>query len=147
MIDYLLTLGAWNWLVAAVLLLALEMVVPGVHFIWFGLAAALTGLLAFATGIAWPWQVVAFVVLAGLTVLGVRKLARAEAHVTDEPQLNVRGAQYIGRTVQIEVPIENGRGKVRVGDTLWQAAGPDMARGAHARVTGCEGTVLTVEAL
>ena len=146
MIDYFWSLGAWSWLVAAILLLALEMVVPGVHFVWFGLAAGLTAIVSYATGMPWPWQLVAFVVMSGVTVLIVRKFARYGASTTDEPALNERGVQYVGRTVLIEVPIEGGRGKVRVGDTLWQASGPNLPKGAHARVTGCDGTVLKVEA-
>jgi membrane protein implicated in regulation of membrane protease activity len=59
--------------------------------------------------------------------------------------LNVRGAYYIGRVVVVEDPIVNGRGRVRVGDTLWSAAGPDMAAGARAKVTRVDGTVLVVE--
>ena len=49
-------LGAWNWLMLAAVLLALEMVIPGVHFLWFGLAAAVIGIVALAIGIAWPWH-------------------------------------------------------------------------------------------
>ena len=43
--------------------------------------------------------------------------------------------------------IENGQGRVRVGDSEWNARGPDAAVGVHVRVTGAEGTVLLVEAL
>ena len=62
--------GVWNWLILAVLLFILETVVPGVHFLWFGIAAVIVGGLAMATGIAWPWQIIAFVVISVLTVFG-----------------------------------------------------------------------------
>ena len=52
--------GAWNWLILAVLLFILEAVVPGVHFLWFGIAAVIVGALAMATGMAWPFQIIAF---------------------------------------------------------------------------------------
>ena len=45
----------------------------------------------------------------------------------------------------VEEPIENGRGRVRLGDTLWAAQGPDLAAGAKARVTKLDGTVVIVE--
>jgi hypothetical protein len=35
---------------------------------------------------------------------------------------------------------------VRVGDTLWNAEGPDLPKGARAKVTGTNGTVLIVAA-
>ena len=60
------SLGAWNWLILAVVLLSLETVIPGVHFLWFGLAAAFIGFVALAIGMAWPWQVLAFVLVLSL---------------------------------------------------------------------------------
>lgn len=145
MMNILLGLGPWAWFAIGVLLVVLETVVPGVHFLWFGLAAMAVCGLTLLTGMAWAVQLVTFVALSLLMVFLVRRFAHVEAARTDEPDLNVRGAQYIGRTVKVEVPIESGRGKVRVGDTLWQASGPDLPMGAQARVTGCDGTVLRVE--
>src|SRR5262249_30758326 len=55
--------GPWNWLFLAILLFTLETLVPGVHFLWFGIAAVIVGGLALASGIAWPWQVLAFAIL------------------------------------------------------------------------------------
>ena len=45
----------------------------------------------------------------------------------------------------VEQAIQNGRGKVRVGDTVWQAEGPDVPAGASVKVTAAKGTVLVVE--
>ena len=42
-------------------------------------------------------------------------------------------------------PIENGFGKVRVGDSLWRDTGGDAAAGTRVRVTGVDGVVLVVE--
>jgi membrane protein implicated in regulation of membrane protease activity len=127
--NFFAGLGPWNWFILAVILFALETVIPGVHFLWFGVAAVLVGLLALATDIAWQWQLIAFAIIAVATVFLVRRYARPDATLSDLPDLNVRGAQYIGRTVTVEEPIRSGRGKVRVGDTVWQAEGPDSAAG------------------
>lgn len=136
--------GMWNWLILAVLLFILETVVPGVHFLWFGVAAVVVGGLAMATGIPWPWQIIAFVVISVLTVFGVRRYVRSDV-TSDQPDLNIRGQQYIGRMVVVEQAIQNGRGKVRVGDTLWQAEGTDAPAGARVKVTATNGNVLVVE--
>lgn len=145
MIETLFSYGPWAWFGLGVALFVLETLLPGVHFLWFGLAAMLVCGLTLLTGMTFAVQLVVFVALAMLMVFLVRRFAHVEGARTDEPDLNVRGAQYIGRTVKVEVPIESGRGKVRVGDSLWQASGPDIPAGAHARVTGCDGTVLRVE--
>lgn len=138
------TLGPWNWLILAAILFTLETIVPGVHFLWFGLAAVIVGALAFMTGFAMPWQLVAFALISVATVFWVRRYATPESAKSDLPDLNVRGAQYIGRTVIVEDDIRNGRGKVRVGDTIWGAQGEDAPKGAKVEVTGVNGTVLVV---
>jgi inner membrane protein len=152
MTDLIANLGYWNWMFAGLILMSLETLVPGVHFLWFGISAVLVGLVAFlaaALGLgeafSLPWQLVLFAVISVLTVFWVRGLSRTEQAETDEPALNVRGAQYIGRVVVVEDAISGGRGKVRVGDTLWPAQGTDAAKGARVKITGTNGTVFVVE--
>jgi membrane protein implicated in regulation of membrane protease activity len=139
-------LGAWNWLILAVVLLGLEAVVPGVHFIWFGAAALVVGLAGLTLDIAWPWQVIAFAVLSVASAFVARRFARSDTLPSDAPGLNARGQQYVGRLVTVEEAIRGGRGKVRVGDTVWQAEGEDLPTGTRVRVTGARDTVLLVAA-
>ena len=143
--DFLYNLGAWNWFIAAVVLIVLELIVPGVHFLWFGLAAIIVGGVALVSGIAWQWQVIIFAVLAVAMVFLVRRYANSAGMRSDTPDLNVRGAQYIGRIVVVSDAIRQGRGKVRVGDTVWHAEGEDAAVGARVKVVGVDGTAMVVE--
>jgi inner membrane protein len=141
----LYSLGPWNWLILAVVLLTLESLIPGVHFLWFGIAAAVIGVLALVTGFAWPVQVLAFVLLSVLVVFWVRRYVRPDMTISDLPDLNVRGQQYVGRSLVVEQAIQNGRGKVRVGDGVWAVEGPDAPAGARVTVIGARGPVLVVE--
>ena len=143
--QVLYTLGPWNWFILAVVLFILETMIPGVPFLWFGLAAVVVGFLALVIGVAWPWQVLAFGLISVLAVFWVRKYARPDMAISDLPDLNVRGQQYIGRSLVVEQAIQNGRGKVRVGDSTWVVEGPDAPAGARVTVTGAKGTVLVVE--
>ena len=143
--ELLYGLGPWNWFILAVVLLTLETVIPGVHFLWFGIAAVIIGFLGVTTGVVWPWQVLAFALLSVATVFWVRKYARPDMAISDQPDLNVRGQQYIGRSLVVEQAIQNGRGKVRLGDSLWAVEGPDAPAGSRVTVTGAKGTVLVVE--
>jgi len=52
-----------NWFIVAVALFVLETIVPGVHFIWFGLAAAIVGILGLVIDFAWEWQLINFAIL------------------------------------------------------------------------------------
>jgi len=145
LVAYFYGFGAWNWLILAVLLFIQEAVVPGVHFLWFGIAAVIVGALAMASGMAWPFQIVAFAVISVLTVFWVRRYVRPDVATSDLPDLNIRGQQYIGRSLVVEQAIQNGRGKVRADDTLWLAEGPDVPAGARVTVTSTKGNVLVVE--
>jgi inner membrane protein len=146
LLAFFIGFGVWNWFILAVLLFVLEFLVPGVHFLWFGVAAVVVGLLALATGLTWPYQVIAFGIIAVLTVFAVRRYVRPDVSKSDLPDLNERALQYVGRSLVVEEAIENGRGKVRVGDSVWQAEGPDVPAGSRVKVTGARGTVLVVAA-
>lgn len=63
---------------------------------------------------------------------------------TDQPELNRPSAQLVGRLAVVEDAIVHGRGKVRIGDMIWTAEGPDMPAGSQVRVTAAEGSVLRV---
>lgn len=155
LIDFMSGLGGWNWVIFALLLLSLETVIPGVHFLWFGLAAFLIGVLAlvvgasgpeYAAAFGWQMQLIAFALVSMVTVFMVRRFASGnDLEAKDAPSLNVRASQYVGRSTVVLEAIEGGRGKVKIGDSLWQAEGPDAPAGAKVKVTGVNGTVLVVE--
>ncbi len=139
-------LGAWNWLILAALLLVLELAAPGVFLVWFGLAAAAVGAVALLTDIAWQWQAVQFALLSLAVVALARKFFPAGAEAPGErPLLHRRAHQHIGKTYVMAEPLENGRGKIRIGDTLWRVQGPDAAKGARVTVTDADGVTLIVE--
>lgn len=139
------SLGAWNWLIAAGLLFILEVFAPGVFLMWFGVAAAVVGMIALAFDIPLLAQALIFAVAAIASVLIGRGLFPYTEQVSDQSSLNLRGQQYVGKTFVLEQPILEGRGKLKVGDTLWSAEGPDLAAGARVKVTAVKGTVLVVE--
>ncbi len=145
--NLFLSLGPWNWLVLAVVLFGLETLIPGVYLVWFGLAAAFVGGLALWIDITWQWQLILFGGIALASVFAVRQFFASYSGSSDQPDLNVRGKYYMGRIVTVEDAIVNGRGRVRVGDTLWAAEGPDMEPGTRAKVVGINGTVLVIEEL
>lgn len=149
LIDFLASLGPWNWVFLGLLLGALEALIPGVHFLWFGLSALVVGGATMAGQelgfeVSWPLQLVMFAVVSFISVYAVRTYARPDQK-SDLPNLNVRGAQMVGRTAVVVTPLAGGRGKVRLGDSHWVAEGPDLPEGTEVRITGVNDTVLVVE--
>lgn len=143
--SFLAELGPWAWFVAGLALFALETIIPGLHFIWYGVAALLVGFLSVATGIDWQLQLVAFGLISVLTVLLVRRYSATAGTEGEAEALHSRSQEYVGRVVMVEDAIVAGRGKVRVGDSVWIAEGNDMPKGTRARVVSSRGTVLVVE--
>lgn len=143
-------LGPWNWMVLGLLLLVLELLSPGIFLIWIGIAALLTGALTLTLwGVGfWTWHVQAlvFLLLAVVAVLTGRRITISRAEESDQPLLNRRADQLVGRLATLKEPITNGYGRVQIGDTVWRAAGPDLPAGSRVRVIRANDTELVVDA-
>ena len=135
----------WGWLVFAALLGVAEVMIPGVFLIWVALAAAVTGLIALLLPVSVPVQLLIFALLCLLSVWGGRRWYAANPVDSQDPLLNDRTARLIGEVVLVVEPIEAGRGRVKVGDSVWSCRGPDAPAGSRVRVTGADASVLQVE--
>lgn len=135
----------WHWWLLGGVLVLLEAVAPGFVLIWLGLAALATGsVLWLVPGLAWPWQITLFSLL-NLMAAGVWLARRRGAGAArEESSLNRRAEAQIGRVVTLVEPIVDGRGKVRIGDTVWSASGPDLPAGSRVRVVAAHGALLEV---
>jgi membrane protein implicated in regulation of membrane protease activity len=142
-----LELVFWHWFVFAAALGIIELIAPGVFFLWLALAAFITGaavLLVPTIGTA--TQITVFGVLAMILVYVAWKFIRRNPIESDQPLLNQRSAQYVGKTFTLVDAIENGTGRVKIGDTTWKVEGPDAPVGTQVKVTGFDGPTLKVEA-
>jgi membrane protein implicated in regulation of membrane protease activity len=136
----------WHWWILAAILAVLEIIMPGVFMLWLGVAAAITGLIAFAVPVTtWEVQGLMFAVLSVASVWAWRTYQRRHPTETDLPTLNRRGEQYVGRRLTLDHAIVNGRGHVRVDDSTWRVEGADLPAGTKVVVTGVAGTILKVE--
>lgn len=146
MFEVMTTLTWWHWIVGAVVLAAVETFMPGAVAMWFAVSAAFVGLLMVAVPLPWQWQWVLFAVVGVVALMLYRNYFRSKADTSEQPHLNQRGLQYVGQVLTLMDPIQQGFGKVRVGDGMWKVTGPDLPAGSRVRVVGADGTVLRVEA-
>lgn len=147
MAEMFSTLGTWNWLIFGFILMALELIAPGVFLFWFGLAALLVGLVSFALHPSWQSQLLMFAAFAVAAVPLWRRLSRSNREASQSnPYLNRRAAALVGRVFTLEKPIIDGSGTVRVDDTIWRVAGPDAPAGSRVKVVQVDGANLTVAA-
>ena len=147
---YLETLAYWDWFIAALALVILEIFAPGAVFMWLGIAAGVVGAVIFlAPGLDWKWQFTLFAVLSVVSTVASRRYLKGRPLATDHPDLNRRGAQYVGREFILDDPVVNGRGRMRVDDGTWTVetmSGPDLPAGTKVRVSEVEGATLRIEA-
>lgn len=136
----------WHWWVLGGALVILETFAPGAVFLWLGIAAGAVGLVL----VVWPGlpleaQLLAFAALSLASVLGWRRWQSHRPQQGDDPTLNRRGAQLIGRRFGLVAPIVNGRGRIKVGDATWAVSGPELPAGRVVEVIAVEGVVLRVQ--
>lgn len=147
-IDLIASYGAWSWIIAGAVLLALELAVPGGILLWLGISGIITGLAAMVQPqMGWPFQFLIFGALSLVTIVGWLRYTKGRGEEpTDSPFLNKRVDRFIGREAVLAEPIRNGVGRVTFDDTVWRIAGPDLNAGQRVRIVGSDGAVLKVEA-
>jgi inner membrane protein len=136
----------WYWAVFGAVLAVIEIAVPAMVCIW--LAAAALGVAAIAwryPGLAWEYQSLIFAALAIASVALGRTAFAGTRFLENNKRLNRRAESYVGRMFTLDGAIVDGRGRLKVDDTVWLVSGPDLPAGTHVRVIGAESTVLQIE--
>ncbi len=147
MAEMFTTLGTWNWLIFGFILMALELIAPGIFLFWLGLAALLVGLVSFVVHPSWQTQFLMFAVFAAVAVPVWRRLAKSNSTASaSNPFLNRRADALVCRVFTLEKPIIDGSGTVRIDDTIWRVAGPDAPAGSRVKIVRADGANLTVAA-
>jgi membrane protein implicated in regulation of membrane protease activity len=134
---------AWPWALLGLVLLILEVLAPGVSFLWIGAGALLLALLVWLLPALALWaQFLLFGALTLAAVVLTHKLRKAPPAATG---LNQRGQSYVGRSFTLDSPIVDGIGSMRVDDGQWRIAGPDLPAATRVRVVAVDGATLKVE--
>jgi membrane protein implicated in regulation of membrane protease activity len=147
MMEFLVSLTVWHWLIAAAVFFVLELIAPGAFMLWLGISAMLVGVISFF--VAWPWQyqLVAFAVFALVSIPLWRRFAGRVEREIDQPFLNRRADAYVGREFTLEKPIVAGSGTVKIDDTIWRLSGPNVPGGSRVKVVRADAAMLVVEAV
>ncbi len=146
MLGYLQQLSFWDWLAFGTLLLILEVFGAGGYLLWIGVAAAFVGVLTYLfPDLPWAVQFLLFGLLSVLTAVLWWRRQRSAGKPSDQPGLNSRGSELLGREFVLHEAINGGRGKIKAGDSLWLVSGPELPAGSRVRVVGQDGVILRVE--
>lgn len=136
----------WHWWMLAVALVILEIFAPTFFALWLGISAFLTGLALFLMPeMQWEYQVFLFAVLSIASIIAWRYYYNKNPIATDEPLLNRRGEQYVGRVITLKKAIIDGQGKVNVDDSTWKIEGEDCPGGTKIKIISVNNVVFQVE--
>ena len=137
----------WYWWALAAVLLVFEMMLPGVVFLFLAIGAAASGaVLLVVADLSLELQLFVFAIVSVASAVVLRPtLKRLQQGRPADATINARGDSMVGKTIVLDAPILQGRGRVKVGDGSWTVTGPDMVAGARVRVTAVNGTELAVE--
>lgn len=140
------SLAFWHWLVAALVLVIIEMLAPATFFLWMGISAGVVGLLLWVfPGMAWEWQFIVFAIMSVGSIVWWRFWAKKHATKSEDETLNHRTQQYVGRTFTLTEPIRDGVGKIHADDAQWRVSGADCEAGTRVKVISADTMMLYVE--
>lgn len=147
MSTVLADVGPYAWWIAGLVLLVLEIVVPGVYLLFPGIAALIVGTNALVLGDSFGWQqqVIAFAVLSIVAVLIGRRWYGAKTVTTAPLSSSNRADRLIGQTATLSDAIVGNRGKVAIEDGWWMVEGPDLPQHSRVKIVAARGAILTVE--
>ena len=136
----------WLWAIGGVILLIAEIIAPGFFLVFIGGAAIATGIFALLFGLGVPAQLALFALYAVLAVMVGKRFYSNRTADSADPLLNDRAGRLVGRVVTVVADVDEHHGRVRVGDSEWNARGGPAAAGTRVRITGVDGNCLKVEA-
>ena len=136
----------WYWWVIGFILLVLEILTPGYFFMWMAASGFLTGAMVLLIPVtSMNMQILIFSVLTVAAIIAWKFYGKKHPMKSDQPLLNKRGVQYIGRVFSLYEPIKNGQGKIKVDDSIWKVHGEDCDINTKVKVIASRGTVFDVE--
>ncbi len=145
-------LTVWHWLGIGIVLLTLEVAVGTFDLLWIAMGAFATALFALVVPDpvgGWQGQLTFFGLVALVFVISGRTLFKGlRTRSTSHPNLNDRLANMVGNRGEAATNFENGRGKVKIGDSVWLAervGDATIAKGDQIVVAGADGTTLKVK--
>lgn len=116
--------NAWIWIIVGVMIMGLEIIIPGVFLNWIGAGAVVAGVvLALAPDLMLAWQIIVFAIsmIASLS-LGFY-IQRRSGVAPGAQDLNRELDAMVGERYVALTDFSLGRGRIRVGDTSYGALG------------------------
>lgn len=147
--DWLTEISAWHWASLGIILLVLEILGTAGFLIGSAIAAFLmSAIVSIDPDMSWKWQLAVFSISAAIfSLIYLKRFANFNEN-TDQPNLNNRAAQLIGKRYTLNEAIINGQGRIQVGDTFWKiSCDDDLEASTQIEVTAVDSMTLIVKSV
>ncbi|MBN2613092.1 MAG: NfeD family protein [Bacteroidales bacterium] len=136
-----------TWFFIGLVLLLLELVLPGFVIIFFGAGAWITAAACLFFDIGINTQVIIFIIASVTLLLLTRKYIRNKFFTEKTAHSDELEEEFVGKTAVVEVSIKKGYpGKVSFKGTTWTAMSDEtIEKGQLAEITGKESINLIVK--
>ncbi|KEY60512.1 NfeD family protein [Serratia sp. DD3] len=150
MLEQITANPQWFWITLGGLLLAAEMLGAAGYLLWSGVSAVVVGIIVWLLPqLGWEWQGVLFAVMTLIVAyLWWYWLRRRPKFAGSSQVLNQRNRQLIGTRGTLTEAMQNGFGRINIGDSSWRAqANEDLPAGTEVEVIAVEGATLVIRAV
>ncbi|AIK95773.1 NfeD family protein [Candidatus Odyssella acanthamoebae] len=134
-----------HWSFLGLVLLGIEIFLPGSFLIWIGCAALLTAALTYLFDFMFMGQIISFTFLSMVCVGFGARLYRCMKFSKEKTILNRKADQMIGFRFKLSDPITDGVGHITIGDSRWRVIGEDLPAGIEVNIIDIKGNSLVVE--
>lgn len=138
----------WIWMIIAAFFVLGEIFTAGFFLLWFGIGAAVAGLLAMF-GLSFGWQLGAFTVVSGVLFVVSRRFAE---RFSKKQPAGIGADRFVGLRGIVLEEIDNDKntGRVRLKKEEWRAdseTGEVIPAGKKVKVSKMDGTHIVVKTL
>lgn len=143
---WLVELSVGTWLILAAVLLLIEIVLGVGFFIGLAIASALMAIISFfEPHMSWQLQLGIFAISSIIATIAYWQVFKKFNNTTDQPLLNNRMEQLIGRRWLLSDDVVTGEGVQQIGDTVWKVKSQQrLSAGELVEVYGVEGSLLLI---
>ena len=135
------------WFLVGVVLLLLELAIPGLIVFFFGFGAWVVALCLVLFDMSLTWQLLIFVITSVVSLLLLRRFLKDKFFKQDDSNKASLEEEFIGKTAIAETNLKPGiSGKVSFKGTQWSATSDDtIAKGEQVKITDRDSINLKVK--
>lgn len=134
------------WFLVGLGLLLLELVLPGLVILFFGVGAWVTALVCAITDISLNWQIFIFLIASLLGLILLRRYLKKRFFSKADKEVEDQLEEFIGRKAMAVDDFKDGSGKVEFKGTRWSArCEAPVKKGEWVTIQSKESLILTVK--